>query len=81
MVIAAAVSGLQLRQRVLVELEFAAFLPWARQLQLIKDAEFHDVSPAIGLLFSERVYSQQGPSPAFRNSAARKATCAGRTNG
>jgi hypothetical protein len=27
-------------------------LPRARQLQLIKDAEFHDVSPAIGLLFS-----------------------------
>src|SRR5258708_2442818 len=63
MVIAATVCGLQLRQRVLVELEFGALLPRARQLQLIKDAEFHDVSPATGLLFSERVYSQQGPSP------------------
>jgi hypothetical protein len=70
-------------------------LPRARQLQLIKDAEFHDVSPATGLLFSERVYSQQRPSPtwqvqrakssmpspAFRYSAVRKAACAGRTNG
>src|ERR1019366_5906049 len=52
MVIAAAVGGLQLRQRILVELEFGAFLPRARQLQLIKDAELHDVSPAIGSLFS-----------------------------
>src|SRR5260370_41392860 len=44
MVVAAAVRGLQLRQRILVELEFIAGFPRARQLQLIKDAEFHDVS-------------------------------------
>src|SRR5450631_2229593 len=44
MIVAAAVRGLQLRQRILVELEFTAGFPRARQLQLIKDAEFHDVS-------------------------------------
>src|ERR1700733_8606073 len=63
MVIAAAVGGLQLRQRVLVELEFGAFLPRARQLQLVKDAEFHDVLPRSACCFG-RVYSPQGPSPA-----------------
>ncbi len=43
-VVAEPVGGFQLRQRVLVKLEFIAGLPRARQLQLIKDAEFHDVS-------------------------------------
>jgi hypothetical protein len=68
MVVAAAVRGLQLRQRILVELEFTACFPRARQLQLIKDAEFHDVSPATRLLFCA-VYSPAGPSPASENSA------------
>jgi hypothetical protein len=27
-------------------------LPWTRQLQFIKDAEFHHAPPAAGLLFS-----------------------------
>jgi hypothetical protein len=43
-VVAEPVGGLELRQRVLVEAEFVAFLPRARQLQLIEDAELHDVS-------------------------------------
>src|ERR1700684_3863787 len=95
MVMAAAVGGLQLRQRVLVELEFGAFLPRARQLQLIKDAEFHDVSPAIGLLFWVSVFAARPKSsvskssvskssvssPAFRISVLRKVACAVRTNG
>jgi hypothetical protein len=55
MVVAEPVGGLQLRQRVLVKPEFIAGFPWARQLQLIKDAEFHDVSPGIRLLFSRSV--------------------------
>ena len=63
MVVAEPVGGLQLRQRVLVEFEFVAGLPRPRQLQLVKDAEFHDVSPATGLLFAA-VYSPHGPSPA-----------------
>src|SRR6266567_5062433 len=66
------VGGLQLSQRILVELELVAFLPWARQLQLVKDAEFHEVSPD-GSLFWETVYSRQGSSPALVNSAAREA--------
>src|SRR5947199_10853081 len=32
---------LDLVARVLVELKFAAGLPWARQLQLVEDAELH----------------------------------------
>src|SRR6185437_11663740 len=71
MVVAEPVGGFQLRQRVLVEPEFVAGLPRARQLQLIEDSEFHDVAPAARLLFSA-VYSGEGPSPASANSAARK---------
>ena len=52
MVVAEPVGGLQLRQRVLVELQFVAGLPRARQLQLIEDAELHDVAPAAGLLLT-----------------------------
>ena len=44
-VIAEPVGGLELRQRVLVEPEFIALLPRARQLKLVEDAEFHDVAP------------------------------------
>ena len=43
-VIAEPVGGLELGQRVLVEPELVALFPWARQLQLVKDAEFHDAS-------------------------------------
>ena len=49
-VVAKPVCGFQLRQRVLIELQLAAGLPWARQLQLVEDAEFHEVTPAAGLL-------------------------------
>ena len=45
-VVADPVGGLQLRQRVLIEPQLVAVAPWPRQLQLIEDAEFHDVSPA-----------------------------------
>src|SRR5271169_3141662 len=72
-VVAEPIGGLQLRQRVLVELELVAGLPRARQLQLIEDAEFHDASPATGLLFGA-VYSGKTPSPAeaaFRGAEAR----------
>jgi hypothetical protein len=44
-VVAEPVGGLELGQRVLIEPELVAVLPWARQLQLIEDAEFHDASP------------------------------------
>jgi len=44
-VVAEPVGGLELGQRVLVEPELVAVLPRARQLQLVKDAEFHDVAP------------------------------------
>src|SRR5260370_24043873 len=62
MVVAEAVGGFQLRQDVMVELEFIAGFPRARQLQLIKDAEFHDVSPAIGLLFLCSVFPPETES-------------------
>jgi hypothetical protein len=68
MIVAAAVGGLQLRQRILVKFQFAAGLPRARQLQLIKDAEFHAVSPAQACCF-RAVYSRGGPSPAFAKSS------------
>src|SRR5664279_3314164 len=64
-VVAAAVGGFQLCQRVLVQLELAAGLPWARQLQLIKDTEFHDVSPAAGLVVSASVFAG-GPKSSLR---------------
>jgi hypothetical protein len=43
-VVSEPVGGLELRQRVLVELEFVTRLPRTRQLQLIEDAELHDAS-------------------------------------
>jgi hypothetical protein len=46
-VVAEAVGGLELRQRILVEPELVARLPGARQLQLIEDTKFHDVSPTL----------------------------------
>src|SRR6202165_5992435 len=49
------VGGFQLRQRVLVELQFVAGFPWTRQLQLIKDAEFHYVSPVTGSYFAQSI--------------------------
>ena len=72
MVVAAAISGFQLRQRVLIELEFAAGLPRARQLQLVKDAEFHDAAPAIGLFFPGSVFPAGSESSlrAFRDAEA-----------
>src|SRR6202012_5004253 len=42
-VVATAVGGLQLRQRILVEPELVTLHPGARQLQLIENAEFHGV--------------------------------------
>ena len=56
MVVAEPVGGLELRQRVLVELEFVAGFPRSRQLQLIKDAEFHDVSPATAFVVAGSVF-------------------------
>ena len=50
-VVAATVGGLELRQRILVEPQLVALDPRARQLQLIEDAEFHDVSPGTTLVF------------------------------
>src|SRR6185312_12018946 len=44
-VVIAAVGGLKLRQRVLIKLQLVALNPRARQLQLVEDTEFHDVSP------------------------------------
>src|SRR5258705_2430523 len=50
-VIAEPVGGLELRQRILVEPKLVALFPRARQLELVKDAEFHDASREC-LLFS-----------------------------
>src|SRR5438552_199945 len=63
MVIADLVGGLELGQRVLVEPELVALFPWARQLQLVKDAEFHDASQG-PLVVLRTVYSPSAPSPA-----------------
>ena len=72
MVVAEPVGGLELRQRVLVELELVAGLPRPRQLQLIEDAELHDVSPATGLLLLRSVVLPEGAeSSVKRNSAWR----------
>jgi hypothetical protein len=49
MIVAEQVGGFELGQRVLIQPELVAGLPRARQLQLIEDTEFHDVSPGIGL--------------------------------
>src|SRR3984885_4295322 len=53
MVVAEPVGGLQLRQRILIKLELVTRLPRTRQLQLVEDAELHDVSPAGPALFVE----------------------------
>ena len=50
-VVAQPVGGLELRQGVLVEPEFVALFPWARQLQLVKNAEFHDAAPKSACCF------------------------------
>jgi hypothetical protein len=55
-VITEPVGGLELRQRVLVEPKLVALFPRARQLQLVKDAEFHDASQN-RLLFSVSVFA------------------------
>src|SRR5215211_8009138 len=44
-IVAQPVGGLELRQRVLVKPVLVAGLPRPRQLQLVKDAEFHGVAP------------------------------------
>src|SRR5215216_6333421 len=62
-VIAEPVGGLELGQRVLVEPQLVALFPGARQLQLVKDAEFHDASPKTACCF-QAVYSPCIPSPA-----------------
>src|ERR1700737_4145269 len=79
MVIATAVGGLQLRQRVGEELEVAAGLPGARQLQRIKDAEFHDVTllPRSACCF-QPVYSLRKPSLAKSCLGSCLASCPGK---
>src|SRR6478736_325156 len=60
-VVADPVGGLELGQGVLVKPELVAVLPRARQLQLVKDAEFHDFTPKTARC-CQAVYSPQGPS-------------------
>jgi hypothetical protein len=67
-VIAEPVGSLKLGQRVLVEPEFVALFPWARQLQLVKDAEFHDASQN-RLLFSGSVFAIHPKSSLDRETA------------
>ena len=67
-VVAEPVGGLELGQRVLVEPELVALFPWARQLQLVKDAEFHDASPKTACCFRS-VYS-----PCIRKSSLDRET-------
>src|SRR5260370_20553685 len=62
MIVAKPVSGFQLLEGILIKLELIAGFPRARQLQLIKDAEFHDVSPATGLLFCGSVFARRAKS-------------------
>ena len=52
-VIAEPVGGLELRQGVLVEPELVALFPGTRQLQLVKDAEFHDAAPKMLVVFAQ----------------------------
>src|SRR6266446_321260 len=59
-VIAEPVRGLELRERILIEPELVALFPRARQLQLVKDAEFHDASH----YYFRRVYPPWASSPA-----------------
>src|SRR6185369_15440556 len=61
-VIAEPVGGLELGQRVLIEPQLVALFPWAWQLQLVKDAEFHDASQTSCCFGS--VYSPSATSPA-----------------
>src|SRR3954469_18170818 len=67
-VIAEPVGGLELGQRVLVEPELVALFPGARQLQLVKDAEFHDASHGC-LLFSVSVFAMHPKSSLDRETA------------
>src|SRR5205823_11162956 len=71
-VVAEPVGGLELRQRVLVELELVALLPWARQLQLVKDTEFHDVSLGPLVVLTECIPGRVRVQPQA-NSAGREA--------
>ncbi|MBA7674621.1 hypothetical protein ES703_82841 [subsurface metagenome] len=59
-IVARPVRDLELGQGVLVKPEFIAFLPGARQLQLIEDTELHDVSPAICPVLVERSLVPRG---------------------
>jgi hypothetical protein len=51
-----------LGERVLIELELVAGLPRARQLQLIENTEFHDVSPEGRLVVSSSVFAVETKS-------------------
>src|SRR6185369_13275941 len=62
-IIAEPVGSLELGQRVLVEPELVALFPWAWQLQLVKDTEFHVASPNTACCFGS-VYSPSAASPA-----------------
>src|SRR5882757_9507946 len=46
-IVTKSVGQFDLRQRVLVELPLVVHAPWARQLQFIKDAEFHGRFPVL----------------------------------
>src|SRR5258708_39709097 len=84
MVIAEPVGGLELGQRVLVEPELVALFPGARQLQLVKDTEFHDAPPKDPLVVFRqciRHASQVQPRLRNSNSVARKQPCMERANG
>ena len=76
-VVAAAVGGLELRQRVLVQPELVALLPRAWQLQLIEDAELHDVSPATALFFGAECSPGRATLSSLRNCMAipRRGSC------
>jgi hypothetical protein len=69
MVIAQPVGGLELRQRILVEPQFIALFPRARQLQLVENAEFHDAPPKHRLLFSGSVFAMHPKSSLGRETA------------
>src|SRR3954468_21626859 len=72
-VVAEPVGGLQLRQRVLIKLEFVAGLPGAWQLQLVENAEFHHVSPGTGSFSQSTVFPCRAESSLrqFRTAEAR----------
>ena len=83
-VVAELVGEFELRQRVLVEPELVALFPGPRQLQLIEDAEFHDVSPATGpCCFAAQCipgHARVQPLQLHGNSAPRKLPCMERAN-